>query len=538
MLVQRSHGSLRRTNITLALLAYITVFYSTFLTRSGVLSNFSVHTFVAEGIYGVMLTFLLLLLIGSAALLVYRWRDIPSRPLSDKFFSRDSFFVLAILTLGIIAAVVTLGTSMPLISGIPGVGHWLQGMLGGMFELDDGSALGGEPFTDGRFNMAVSFYQITTPPLGIVAVALMIVAPLLGWRDSNMRHLLRALRWPAVAAVLAACGALLLGVREPLSLSYVTLSVFAAGTNIVMIIRTLKSGWLRIGGYLAHVGLAILLIGVVGSSAYASPDERLAITAGDSMGFQDYTITFNDWQQTEDGGGVLDLTVQRGDEVFKASPELYFDTRMGTWIQNPSIKSYIWQDLYVSPADYVPAEDPTRPVMGVGDAVEIGPYQIVFTDFDLDMQGMMAGGMADVGAKLQVLYEGQESTVIPRLQLVRDEQTGEATYQYQPVALPGGHTLTLSSLYPSERLIILQAEGAGLDALPVEPARAVITVSTKPLVLLVWVGLMVGILGGTIAFFRRYLEGQARLSGQPARLPRGLGALPGRLGWRGGSAAR
>jgi cytochrome c-type biogenesis protein CcmF len=346
-----------------------------------------------------------------------------------------------------------------------------------------------------------------------------------------------------VAAVVATCGALLFGVRDALPLAYVGLSVFAGGVNLLMIVRTLRGGWLRIGGYMAHVGLCVMLIGVVGSSVYASPDERLAFTSGDVVSFQDYDITFNGWQQTAEGGGVIDLTVHRGDEVFSAQPELYFDPDMGSTIQNPHITSYLLQDLYIAPADYVPEFDPARPVVGLGDEVEIGPYTVRFDKFDIDMQGMMEGGQANVGAVLNVLYEGEETTLTPRLQLVEAEGTeGGAHFEYQPVELPGdgNQSLSLASLYPDQQLIILQAEGEGLDNLPVQPEKAVITVSTKPLVLLVWIGLLVLMIGGFIATFRRYLEVEARLKGQPAHLPRGLGlaGLPGKLRWRGSGASR
>lgn len=531
MLVQRSHGSLRRTNFALAILSFVTVFYSTFLTRSGVLSNFSVHSFVEEGIQGVLLAMLLLLLFGGLGVLFYRMRDIPARPLSESFFSQDNFSVLGILTLVLIALIITLGTSMPIISMIPGVGHWLQGVLGTAFEINDGSMFGGEPLSDGRFTMAVSFYQVTTPPLGIIAVALLIVGPLLGWRDTNMRNLLRMLRWPGLAALVATCSALLLGVRDPLPLAYVGLSVFAGGTNLLMLVRTLRGGWLRSGGYLAHVGLAIMLIGVVGSSAYASPDERLAFQEGETVGFQGYAITFNEWQATEDGGGVLDLTVTRGDERFSAQPELYFDQRAGSTIQNPSIKSYLWQDLYIAPAEYVPANDPSRPLLGMGEARAIGPYTVVFEEFDVNLDAMMTGGAAEIGAKLRILYEGEESTVIPLVSLEGGAEQGQHIFKSTPAALPGGpnQQIELVTFSPEQGWIMVQAAGEGIDDLPVQPARAVITVSTKPAVLLVWVGLVVGIVGGAIATLRRYLEGQAHLQGQSIRLPRGLAGLPGRL---------
>lgn len=536
ILLQRSGGSLRRTNLVLALLAFITVFYSTFLTRSGVLSNFSVHSFVEEGILGFLLTFQLLLVGGSFALLAWRWRDIPARPLSDNFFSRDNFFALGILTLFILALVVALGTSMPVISAIPGVGHTLQSILGSMFEIDDGTQFGGAPLADGRFNMAQSFYWVTTPPLVLVALVLMTVGPLLGWRGANMGNLLRALRIPGAVAVLAACVAMVFGVRDIQPLLGVLLGTFALGTNILMIERTLRGGWLRIGGYLAHVGFTLLIIGVVGSAAYSSPEERLAFEQGDTVTYRNYEITFNEWQQTEDGGGVLNLTVRRGDEVFTAAPELYFDERMGSTIQNPAIKSYIWQDMYISPAEYIPVFDPSRPVMGVGDMVEMGSYQITFEGFAIDNEAMMTGEMAEVGARLTVTDgDGNTTEYIPAMQLEADEATGETGFIDLPVTLPGGETLSLVTFHPTQRLIMLQGAGGELDNLPVQPARAVITVSVKPLVILVWLGMIVGTLGGVIAFIRRTLEGKARLAGAPARLPRSL-PLPRLMGSRGSTA--
>ena len=100
---------------------------------------------------------------------------------------------------------------------------------------------------------------------------------MLGWRDTNLRHLLKALRWPALAAVALTCGTLLIGARDPLPLAYIGLGTFAGGANVVMIVRTLRSGWLRIGGYLAHVGMAVLIAGVVGSTSYATPDQKIVV---------------------------------------------------------------------------------------------------------------------------------------------------------------------------------------------------------------------------------------------------------------------
>ena len=210
LLVQRTSGGFRRASFALAILTYLLVFYATFLTRTGVLSSFSVHSFVEEGLKWIMTGFLAALAIFSLAFLVWRWRDIPSRPISEKLLSRDSFFVLMILGLLVIATVVALGTSMPVISSIPGVGQALQNVFGAAFEIDRGNALNPQApvFTDGRFGLVGSFYAATVPPLALILLALLIIGPLLGWHDTNMRHLLRALRWPALAAVVITCIAL------------------------------------------------------------------------------------------------------------------------------------------------------------------------------------------------------------------------------------------------------------------------------------------------------------------------------------------
>ncbi|NTU78896.1 MAG: cytochrome c biogenesis protein CcsA [Chloroflexales bacterium] len=536
MVLQRSQGALRKTNLLVALSVYLLVFYATFLTRSGVYANFSVHSFVAEGIFNGLVIALVVLFAGALGLFLWRWRDIPSRPLSDKFFSRDSFFVLAIISLTVTALVVGFGTSMPVISAIPGVGHTLQGWMGQAFELDDGTLMNpqAQPFEDGRFSLAPSFYKQTTPPLGVVVILLMTLGPLLGWRDSNMRNLLRTLLWPAVAAVIAAVVALFINVRDILSLFYVAGGTFAIGTNLVMLIRTLKGGWLRIGGYMAHVGFALTMLGMVGSSAYATPEARLSLTPGESTKIYGYEFIFNGYKLDEQQRGVLDFTVSDGRSSFNARPYLYENVRMGSTMTTPSIHSFGWQDLYISPAGYDPERDAKRPVLGQDETATMGPYTITFLGFNLDREAMVSGnGEMKVGAKVRVLFEGAESELEPYVQVVTNPTTGAQDLRYQGVDLPGGAKLTVVSLDPNSRRVMLEGSGNGLENLPAAPAKGIISVSVKPLVLLVWIGLSIGVTGGLIALLRRYLEGRAALAGARVRLPKGLPALSPRLGSRG-----
>jgi cytochrome c-type biogenesis protein CcmF len=521
MLVQRTHGGLRRSTFALAILTYMLVFYATFLTRSGVLSSFSVHSFVEEGLKQIMTTALAIVAFGSIAILLWRWRDIPARPLSEKLLSRDSFFVLLILGLLVVATVVGIGTSMPVISAIPGVGHALQSFFGAAFEIDRGNALdpNAPVFTDGRFGLVGSFYGATVPPLGLVLIGLLIVGPLLGWRDTNARRLLRALLWPAVAAVAVTCAALLLGARHALPLAYVGLGTFAAGANLLMIVRTLRSGWLRIGGYLAHVGLAVLLTGVVGSVGYATPDQQIVVPEGETITAYGYAFTFNGQSATPAGKQLLDFTVARNGSTFDARPLLYFNPRMGATMATPAIKSEIFQDLYISPAEYQPPIDHNTASFGRDDQRTIGPYTITFVGFDASQAH---AGEAEVGAKIKVVYQGKETQLTPKVKLTADETDPSRAFQNLPATLPGGHTISLDNFEPVQRQAILRVDGLNL---PTDPAKAVITVSLKPGIVLVWLGVIIGVLGGLIALLRRTLEGRAQLGGQRVRLPRRLGEV-------------
>jgi cytochrome c-type biogenesis protein CcmF len=61
----------------------------------------------------------------------------------------------------------------------------------------------------------------------------------------------------------------------------------------------------------------------------------------------------------------------------------------------------------------------------------------------------------------------------------------------------------MAAFDPNQKRVIIRVGGLNL---PVDPARAVVTVSVKPGILLVWVGIIVAVLGGLIAVLRRQHE--------------------------------
>ena len=78
LVVQKGSGALRRSNWILALAGYVLVLYATFLTRSGVLADFSVHSFVDLGISAWLVADIALFGLLALAMIAWRWREIPT----------------------------------------------------------------------------------------------------------------------------------------------------------------------------------------------------------------------------------------------------------------------------------------------------------------------------------------------------------------------------------------------------------------------------------------------------------------------------
>src|SRR5262249_9646614 len=127
LFVQRVTGSLRRTNFLLAVTSYVLVLYASFLTRSGVLADFLVHSFAPHdqwtlpfGLGGFLLLFVLLAAAIGYGLVVWRLREIPRAPQALGAFSRESFLWLGQLVFMLMCLLVAVGMSAPLITRLFG----------------------------------------------------------------------------------------------------------------------------------------------------------------------------------------------------------------------------------------------------------------------------------------------------------------------------------------------------------------------------------------------------------------------------------
>jgi cytochrome c-type biogenesis protein CcmF len=476
--MERTRGRYRRANYVLAALTYMSVLYGTFLTRSGVLADFSVHSFVDLGISGWLITLMVTFLLISVVLLATRLRKVPTEPNEDPFLSRGTFMVLATITLLVAAAVITAGTSAPLLTR----------------------------FMENPGQVGPEFYNRVNLPIALLISFLLALVPALPWKGATVPQVLRTLRIPMAASVVIAVAAAVWQVRDPFHLLFILLASLALSANLQKTISKFRAGGLRgAGGYLAHVGVGLILLGVITSSAY---DDSVKVTLEQGVPRQvgDSTLTFTRFvpRRGHEKEG-MEILVERKGERFLVFPKMFMNDRTRQVMANPDIRSTLLEDYYVSPIEFDPGQP--RLQLAKGQTGRVGDYEIRFIGFDLQAQGnamaqMASGGPVTIGAALEVTRDGRTTEVKPLYRL--NPASGEV--QTPPTPLQDGGSLFVSGINASDGAV--QLELTGVDSRP----KLAIDITRKPLIKLVWFGLFVVLAGGILATGHRLRELRIRES--------------------------
>jgi len=327
IMIQEKRGMLKIWNVSLILATGVLAILGTFLVRSGILD--SIHAFGASTLGIPFVTLIGVLIAASIGLVVLRRSELRSENRLDSLLSREAIFLLNNLVLVAMAFVVFWGTFWPLIA---------------------------EALTGTRRALGPPWFDKYTVPLAIVLVLLSGIGPVIAWRKATASNARRNFLLPAVAAlalgaVLAAMGA----AERPLALAMFVCGAFVVvsvgqefwrgvgvrramtGENPLAALRSLVArNRRRYGGYLVHVGMALLFVGVAASTAFNDArDVRLA--PGQSVRSGDYTFTYRQATSrisTRDGelekisfGAVVDVS-RDGRHVTTMRPERgYYPSR-------------------------------------------------------------------------------------------------------------------------------------------------------------------------------------------------------------------
>ncbi len=462
LLVQRVTGSLRRTNLFLAITSYVLVLYASFLTRSGVLADFSVHSFVNLGLNGFLLSFLFLVMTVGYGTWLLRLRGIPGPKEALGSFSRESMMWLGQLVFVLMCVLTAVGMSAPLIT-----------------------RLFGPPS-----NVQTSYYNLVNAPLAIAMGLLLGVAPLMRWRKEEPAVLARTVLPSFVAAGILTLAVAIAGVRDPMPVAVVFAAAFGLASNATVTWQGFRRGWKHGVAFLGHAGASVLLIGVVASSSYGLK-AQLQLPKGEERQAIGYRLRFEGLVTGPEGKDRVRIAVLGSERRFEAMPALYWSEFNQGYMKKPHIERFLTHDVYISPLEMVGGQRAAGIWFRKGETRKIGQVTYTFVDFDRQM-----GEVVRVAARLRAEIGGRTVPVRPVLEMDMTSGVPNRIPDY----LPGGASVQIAAVDPNEGRVALELPGmprpdAG-DILAVE-------VSTKPLINLVWLGAVVMLLSAFLTVARR-----------------------------------
>jgi len=280
-IVVEKRDALKSWTILLAILTFSMSLLGTFLVRSGVLT--SVHAFATDPERGVFILAILAVAIGGA-LTLFAWRA-PGMKGGGLFapVSREGALVANNMLLTVAALTVLLGTLYPLI---------LEALSGG----------------EDRVSVGPPFFNATFSPIMVPLVLMVAVGPLLAWKRGDLTAAGRKLIPAAIAAGIAIAATFTLKPDGPwlAPLAMGLAAWLAAGALVEWTSRIrlfsvpLAESTRRLAGLpraasgmtLAHIGLAILIVGITGASAWRT-ELITTLAPGESAEAPGYTVTLD-----------------------------------------------------------------------------------------------------------------------------------------------------------------------------------------------------------------------------------------------------
>jgi cytochrome c-type biogenesis protein CcmF len=279
-MVQERRGSLKVWSLGLIIATFLLALFGTFEVRSGIIS--SVHSFAYSAIGPWFLGFLAVVIAGSIGLFIYRLPRLRPEHEFTTVFSREGSFLVNNLLLTGIAFATFWGTIFPILS----------------------QAVRNQTMTVGK-----AFYEQVNGPLFLLLLFTMGVGPLLAWRRASWQNIWRNFRGPALVAAACALMLPLLGVTSVWANAGFSVCLFVAvticyelwrgmrvrhghGESYPRAVQMLVSRHRqRYGGYLVHLGLVVLAVGVIGSLFFQTKTDA-QLRRGESVRLAGYTLTF------------------------------------------------------------------------------------------------------------------------------------------------------------------------------------------------------------------------------------------------------
>lgn len=548
MIAFKKNESALKASIILIVASYVLIVYSTFLTRSGILGNASVHSFTDLGLSGQLLIYLFVFLLLSVILIVKGFREIPSTKEEVSTYSREFWIFLGAITLSLMAFQVIIPTSIPVWNAIV-------------------------EFFGGTSNIAppvdqIGFYTQFQLYFAIIIAMLSGTGQFFWWKKMEKEKLKNQLYGPVlIALIISALVIVVFKIQDVFYILLLTASIYSIVANSKIFISVAKSNIKLSGGSIAHIGIALMLLGILFSSGYSKilstnyttmiwssdfPDEvnknNLLLFINEPRQMNDYSLMYkglrklsskHGYVNTNDIEGAispLQLRIERntvtsdgvelkaGDTIqiinpensyfevlyskengnnFTLFPRVQLNESMDMIVYSPDIKRTLTADMYTHVRTFPDPEQETEWSETKEIKVEPGkPFFIndyVARFIKMEPLANLSGvelNPGDVAVKAIIEIEGETETYTAEpIYIIKQNQAGKIPYLVNDL----GAKIHIESIIPEENSFVFGISTTQKDWIIMEAVE-------KPGINLLWLGTFILVIGFGVAINRRYGE--------------------------------
>jgi cytochrome c-type biogenesis protein CcmF len=357
-------------------------------------------------------------------------------------------------------------------------------------------------FTKNPTVPGIPFYNATALPLYVILLLLLGIGPFSTWQ-SRWNELNRRVFLSAGLAAVATVTAALLGGHGIQFLLLFFAASFALIGNLIRFADVARVRLLNTGAAIAHLGFALMVVGIVASSAW-DRDVEIDLPLGPPVEAMDRIFTYRghvDGSEPKDQWRVAVLTPGKGEVTGLTTMYRFRSGGDYQVMRNPAILRSLSHDLYVAPLTLETGKTEKPLLLTKDKPVPFDHGTLTFLRFEIDnAEGHSSSGAMQVDG-IVLLTHGEE-----QIELTLSMEYIDGRMQSKAVALPihgGENSIAMNRMMVDQQMIeILTESGSGTETL-------VVFVTHKPLINMLWAGTILLLLGCTVAAVRRYVDKRA-----------------------------
>jgi len=549
MITYKNSQTALRASIVLIIAVFLLILYSTFLTRSGILGDASVHSFTDLGLSGQLLVYLLFFTVAAALLVAVRWKEIPASAKEVSTYSREFWIFAGATTLCLMGFQVLVPTSIPVFNAVI-------------------EAFGGASNLAPPANQ-IEFYSRFQLWFAVAVALISATGQFFWWRKMDREKVKKEIVPIALLSlILFGLFVALAKITQPPYMALTLAGIYLTLSNARVIALVWKTNPALSGGALAHIGIGLMLIGVLFSSGYSKVvslnnnglliskelgtefnRDNLLLFLNEPRQMADYNITYlgerpelrhkngfarrHDVTPTPDPYKVIarrdiifknkklynardtfeilpentyyEIELSKGEKVAATLfPRVQLNPDMGGFLASPDIKNDLTRDLYTHVSlpmnpEAEPEWSETEEVrVKAGQPFFINDYVAVLEEVKrLDNVPGLRLDPEDAAVKAQIKVTGEREAYYAEPVFVIKGRTQVGRL---PEEIPDlGIRLTLLNIHPDTQEFTLGLNTRQKD-------WVVIKAMEKPLINVLWLGTGLLMIGFAVAMVRRFKE--------------------------------